>query len=106
MQLSETLIELFESVRERDREIRFIDGQHDESQLSFGDLWQRALRLLGALQRSMRLQHRGIRGPEGSRGVTTRTGGRITSSVRGHSGSSSSSVLTASTRARAAKPVQ
>ena len=50
MQLFDTLIDLFDSVRDRDREIRFIDGQHDESQLSFGDLWQRALRLLGALQ--------------------------------------------------------
>ena len=50
MQLYDTLIDLFVAARDRDREICFIDGQHDESRVSFGELWQRSLRLLGALQ--------------------------------------------------------
>ena len=50
MQLFDTLTELLASVRDREREIRFIDGQHDESVLSFGELWHQALALLGALQ--------------------------------------------------------
>ncbi len=50
MKLYDTLIDLFADLKDRDREIRFIDGEHDESVLRFGDLWDRALALLGALQ--------------------------------------------------------
>ena len=44
------LIDLFAGIKDRDREIRFIDGQHDEFALRFDELWDRALALLGALQ--------------------------------------------------------
>jgi acyl-CoA synthetase (AMP-forming)/AMP-acid ligase II/acyl carrier protein len=55
MQLHETLIDLLADVRGRDCQIRFIDGEQDEATLTFPDLWQRALELLGALQaRGMR----------------------------------------------------
>jgi acyl-CoA synthetase (AMP-forming)/AMP-acid ligase II/acyl carrier protein len=55
MRLYDSLIDLFADVRDRDREIRFIEGQHDERRLSFAELWGRALQLLGALQsRGMR----------------------------------------------------
>lgn len=55
MYLHDSLIDLFAAVRDADREICFIEGQHDERRLSFGDLWNRAERLLGALQsRGMR----------------------------------------------------
>lgn len=51
----ENLIELLADARGKQRHIRFIDGEHDESILSFSDLWERALALLGALQaRGMR----------------------------------------------------
>ncbi|MBT8086836.1 MAG: AMP-binding protein, partial [Gammaproteobacteria bacterium] len=50
MKLYDTLIEMFADVRAEDREIRFIDGQHDESVVSFPDLWERAVALLGSLQ--------------------------------------------------------
>jgi acyl-CoA synthetase (AMP-forming)/AMP-acid ligase II/acyl carrier protein len=46
----ENLIELLADARSKDRHIRFIDGEHDESTLSFRELWDRALALLGALQ--------------------------------------------------------
>ncbi len=50
MQLYDTLIDLLADVRSRDRHIRFIDGEDDESTVSFADLWDRALALLGSLQ--------------------------------------------------------
>ncbi|MEM7431578.1 MAG: non-ribosomal peptide synthetase [Pseudomonadota bacterium] len=51
----ETLIDLLADARSKDRHIRFIDGEKDESILSFDELWQRAAGLLGALQsRGMR----------------------------------------------------
>jgi len=50
MQLYDSLIDLLADVRSRDRNIRFIDGEHKESSLSFGELWERASALLGALQ--------------------------------------------------------
>ncbi|MDH5305137.1 MAG: non-ribosomal peptide synthetase [Gammaproteobacteria bacterium] len=51
----ENLIELLADARSKQRHIRFIDGEHDESTLSFAELWQRALALLGVLQsRGMR----------------------------------------------------
>ncbi len=46
-----TLIDLLADVRSQDRQIRFIDGEKDESTLSFGELWDEAVGLLGALQR-------------------------------------------------------
>ncbi len=46
----ENLIELLADARGKQRHIRFIDGEHDESTLSFSELWERALALLGALQ--------------------------------------------------------
>ena len=50
MQLYENMIELLADARSKDRHIRFIDGEHDESTLTFAELWDRALALLGALQ--------------------------------------------------------
>jgi acyl-CoA synthetase (AMP-forming)/AMP-acid ligase II/acyl carrier protein len=51
----ENLIELLADARSKQRHIRFIDGEHDESTLGFAELWDRALALLGALQaRGMR----------------------------------------------------
>ncbi|MDX1499373.1 MAG: non-ribosomal peptide synthetase [Woeseiaceae bacterium] len=50
MQRYANLVELFSAACERERVIRFIDGQHEESELALGDLRQRALRLLGGLQ--------------------------------------------------------
>jgi len=50
MTLYSTLIELLADARSRDRHIRFIDGENDESVVSFAELWSRALALLGALQ--------------------------------------------------------
>jgi acyl-CoA synthetase (AMP-forming)/AMP-acid ligase II/acyl carrier protein len=50
MKLYNTLTDLFTDVRDRDREIRFIDGAKDESTLRFGDLWDASLALLGSLQ--------------------------------------------------------
>ncbi len=50
MKLYDTLTDLLEEAKDRDREIRFIDGEQDESVLRFGELWDRALALLGSLQ--------------------------------------------------------
>lgn len=50
MKLYDTMTELLLEVRERDRHIRFIDGEHDESSMSFAELSDRALALLGSLQ--------------------------------------------------------
>ena len=50
MQLYENLIELLVDARSRDRHIRFIDGEHDETSVTFAELWDRAIALLGALQ--------------------------------------------------------
>ncbi len=50
MKLYDTLTDLLREAKDRDREIRFIDGEKDESVLRFGDLWTRALALLGSLQ--------------------------------------------------------
>jgi len=55
MQLYDTLIDLLAAARGRDRHIRFIDGEHDESTVPFSELWERAVALLGYLQsRGMR----------------------------------------------------
>jgi iturin family lipopeptide synthetase A len=50
MKLYDTMIDLLADVKDRDREIRFIDGEHDETVLCFSDLWEQALALLGSLQ--------------------------------------------------------
>jgi len=55
MKLYDTLIDVLRDAHGKDREIRFIDGETDESVLSFGQLWDRANALLGSLQaRGMR----------------------------------------------------
>ena len=50
MQLHNTLIDLLAEARGRERHIRFIDGENDESTLTFADLWDNANALLGSLQ--------------------------------------------------------
>ncbi len=50
MQLYDTLTDLLGEARKRDREIRFIDGENDESVVHFSDLGDRAIALLGSLQ--------------------------------------------------------
>lgn len=50
MTLYDTLIDLLREAKDRDRSVRFIDGENDETTLGFGELWERALALLGALQ--------------------------------------------------------
>jgi len=50
MKLHNTLIDLLAEMKDHDREIRFIDGENDESVIRFGELWERALALLGSLQ--------------------------------------------------------
>ena len=55
MKLYDTLIDLLAEMKDRDRDILFIDGEIDESRIGFGELWERALALLGSLQaRGMR----------------------------------------------------
>ncbi len=50
MELYNTLTDLLADARSKDREIRFIDGESDESTVKFADLWDRSLALLGSLQ--------------------------------------------------------
>ncbi|MBT8100737.1 MAG: non-ribosomal peptide synthetase [Gammaproteobacteria bacterium] len=50
MQLYDTMTDLLADARSKDRHIRFIDGEKDESDVSFASLWDRALAMLGALQ--------------------------------------------------------
>ena len=50
MKLHDTLIDLLAEAKDYAREIRFIDGEKDESVLSYHELWDRALALLGSLQ--------------------------------------------------------
>ncbi len=50
MKLYATLTELLDDARGKDREIRFIDGEADETVIGFSELWDRALALLGSLQ--------------------------------------------------------
>ena len=55
MQLYDTLTDLLADVRGRDRHIRFINGEHDESTVTFAELWEQSSALLGSLQaRGMR----------------------------------------------------
>jgi len=50
MRLYDTLIELLSDLKSRNRHIRFIDGEDDESIVALSELWDRALALLGSLQ--------------------------------------------------------
>ena len=50
MKLHNTLIELLDEARGKDRVVRFIDGEKDESIVHFSDIWNRAVALLGSLQ--------------------------------------------------------
>ncbi len=50
MELYNTLADLLADARHKDREIRFIDGEKEESAVSFAALWDRATALLGSLQ--------------------------------------------------------
>ena len=55
MQRYDSMTHILMDAREQQREIRFIDGEKDESIITFGDLWHRSIGLLGALQaRGMR----------------------------------------------------
>ncbi|TFG41463.1 MAG: NrsF, partial [Chromatiales bacterium] len=55
MELYNTLTDLLADARSKDRSIRFIDGENDESTVSFAGLWDRAVAMLGSLQaRGMR----------------------------------------------------
>ena len=54
MRLHESLNAILSDARGMDRSIRFIDGENDETVLSFDELWRRAAKLLGVLQ------HRGM----------------------------------------------
>jgi len=50
MMLHDTLTHILRDARDKEREIRFIDGDKDESTLSFSGLWDNAVELLGVLQ--------------------------------------------------------
>jgi len=50
MQLYDDLTQLLAEARTKDRQIRFIDGDKDESTVTFAELWDRSLALLGAFQ--------------------------------------------------------
>lgn len=50
MQVYESMTHILEDARRANREIRFIDGDRDESVLPFAALWDDALAMLGALQ--------------------------------------------------------
>ena len=50
MQLYDSMTHILQDARDKHREIRFIDGEKDESVMSFADLWDRAIAFLGSLQ--------------------------------------------------------
>jgi len=50
MRLYDTLIDLLSDLKSREGHVRFIDGEDDESVVTFAELWDRALALLGYLQ--------------------------------------------------------
>jgi acyl-CoA synthetase (AMP-forming)/AMP-acid ligase II/acyl carrier protein len=50
MTLYDTMTDLLSDARGKARHIQFIDGEHDESSVTFGELWDRALALTGSLQ--------------------------------------------------------
>ena len=51
MILYDSLIDILAAARQRDRAIRLIDGENDESTVSFAELWTRSTELLGTLQK-------------------------------------------------------
>lgn len=51
MILYDSLIDILAAARQRDRAIRLIDGENDESTVAFAELWTRSTELLGALQK-------------------------------------------------------
>jgi len=51
MVLYDNLAHILRDARDKEREIRFIDGAKDESTLTFSELWNEAVSLLGALQK-------------------------------------------------------
>ena len=50
MERYQSLRHILSDAREKSREIRFINGEKDESILPFSELWDRAVTLLGAFQ--------------------------------------------------------
>ena len=50
VKLYNTMTELLAEARGKDRHIQFIDGERDESTVTFAELWERSLALLGSLQ--------------------------------------------------------
>ena len=50
MTVHESLTDILAAARDKDRTIRFIRGERDESVLRFDELWTRALAMLGSLQ--------------------------------------------------------
>ena len=50
MERYQSLTHILTAARDRDREIRFIDGEKDETAVSFRQMWDDAIALLGALQ--------------------------------------------------------
>ena len=50
MKRYDTMVELLGDQRSTGNAIHFIDGENDESEVSFDDLWSRARRFLAALQ--------------------------------------------------------
>jgi acyl-CoA synthetase (AMP-forming)/AMP-acid ligase II/acyl carrier protein len=51
MILYDSLIDILTAARQSDRAIRLIDGENDESIVTFSELWNRSTELLGALQK-------------------------------------------------------
>ncbi len=50
MRLYESMTHILQDARDKQREIRFIDGEKDESVMTFGELWNAATGILGSLQ--------------------------------------------------------
>ena len=50
MQLYDSMTHILQDARAKNREIRFIDGEKDESVMTFAELWDRASGFLGSLQ--------------------------------------------------------
>jgi iturin family lipopeptide synthetase A len=58
MHLYDSMTHILQDARDKDREILFIDGDKDESVITFAELWTRAADFLGALQaRGMEAGH-------------------------------------------------
>ena len=50
MKLYDSMTHILQDARDKHREIRFIDGDKNESVITFAELWNRAITFLGALQ--------------------------------------------------------